>query len=50
MPTMLRISGKPTKIAFKILGVPSNLQKQHKTEEQKRIEQRLVAQETVRVR
>lgn len=49
MPCMPRIPGKATKIAFKILGVPANLQSK-RTPEQQRINQRLVFEETVRVR
>jgi phage terminase Nu1 subunit (DNA packaging protein) len=50
MPTMLRVPGKATQIAFKLLGVPLNMQKQYKTKEQRKIEQRLVFEETIRVR
>ena len=49
MPGMLRISGKTTKIAYKILGVPANM-KEKRTKEQKKINQRLLFEETVRVR
>jgi len=49
MPAIPRISGKATKIAYKILGVPANM-KFKRTPEQKRINQRLLFEETVRVR
>lgn len=47
---MLRYSKRATQIAFKILGTPSNMQKQKKTEEQKKIDERLVFEETFRAR
>lgn len=50
MPGMLRIKGKPTKIAYKVLGVPANMKEVKKTERDKKIEQRLTFEETVRVR
>ncbi len=46
---MLRPDPKATKIAFKILGVPPNL-KTKKTKIQKRINHRLLFEETQRVR
>lgn len=46
---MLRIPGKPMKIAFKILGIPANI-KSKRTEKQKAINKQLVFQETSRVR
>jgi hypothetical protein len=49
MPSMVRIHGKPEKIAFKILGTPPNL-KFKRTKEQRRINRRLFFEETARVR
>lgn len=49
MPAMPRIKGKPRKIAFSILGVPSNL-KDKKTALQKKIDRRLMYDNTQRVR
>lgn len=46
---MIRIKGKPTKIAYKILGVPANM-KDDKTKREREVDQRLTAEETVRVR
>lgn len=50
MPVMPRIEGKPKKIAYKILGVPQNIKNAKKDAEQKRIDRRLVFEETYRVR
>jgi hypothetical protein len=50
MPGMLRPKGKPKRIAYKVLGVPENMKEVRKTEREKRIEQRLIFEETVRVR
>ena len=49
MPAMPRISGKATKIAYSILGVPENM-KQDKSKKKSKQEKELVFQETVRVR
>ena len=49
MPAMLRIKGKPTKIAFDILGKPENL-KEHKSKKDRRINKRLTFEENYRVR
>lgn len=49
MPAMIRIKGKPERIAFKILGIPANLSS-HKDKEQRRINRRLIFEETARVR
>jgi len=49
MPAIPRISKKAQKIAFAILGVPVNLQVK-RTKQQKRVNQRLLFEETVRVR
>lgn len=50
MPVMPRIKGKPKKIAYKILGVPQNIKNDKPDERQKRINRRLVFEETYRVR
>ena len=49
MPTMIRIPGKPKKIAYKILGIPANIA-YRRDEIDKRINKRLVFEESVRVR
>ena len=49
MPTVVRIPGKATKIAYKILGKPSNLSYKP-TAKQKWINRRLEFEETARVR
>lgn len=49
MPAMPRIKGKATQIAFKILGTPESL-KFKRNKEQKRINKRLVFEETIRSR
>lgn len=49
MPAMPRIPGKPTKIAYKILGVPANIAF-HRTKEEKAVNKRLIYEETTRVR
>lgn len=49
MPSMPRIPGKPTKIAYKILGVPANIAFK-RTKEEKAINKRLIYEETTRVR
>jgi hypothetical protein len=50
MPAMPRMKGKATKIAYKILGVPANLRKEQKSKEQKKIDKRLLFEETSRAR
>jgi len=50
MPTMPRFSGKGKKVAYKVMGVPMNLRKPQKAKEQKRINKRLVYEETDRAR
>jgi len=47
MPAMPRLKGKSTKIAFAILGIPSNMIKDKKN---RYIEQRLVFDEISRVK
>lgn len=47
---MPRPDKKAQKIAFKILGVPANMQKKHMSEDQYRVERRLRFEETIRVR
>ena len=49
MPQAPRPKDKSRKIAYKILGVPENMKKQKKPKDNK-IDQRLVFEETVRVR
>lgn len=49
MPAMPRIKNKSTKIAYKILGVPSNIAHK-KTPEEKNINHKLRYEETSRVR
>jgi hypothetical protein len=49
MPTMIRIKGKPERIAFSILGTPSNI-KYKRSKKEKRINSRLIFEETTRVR
>jgi len=48
MPAMIRLKGKPTKIAFAILGTPSNMLKDKK--KNRYVEQRLVFDEISRVK
>lgn len=50
MPTMPRINSKATRIAFKILGKPENMQKQHRTPEQMKIRKRLLFEYTTKVK
>jgi hypothetical protein len=49
MPAMPRLSSKTTKIAYKIMGVPPNMQRKRKKKEDK-VNQRLIFEETIRVR
>jgi len=49
MPGMLRPKGKARRIAYKILGVPANLQSK-RTPEEKKINRRLIYEETWRSR
>lgn len=49
MPGMVRPKGKGKKIAFEVLGVPANMQ-EHKTPREKKVDERLTFEETVRVR
>jgi hypothetical protein len=48
MPAMPRLKGRPTKIAFAILGIPSNMLKDKKKNSY--VEQRLVFDEISRVK
>jgi hypothetical protein len=48
MPGMPRIRGKATKIAYSVLGKPLNMEKDVK--KNKNVEERLVFEETSRVR
>jgi hypothetical protein len=49
MPTMTRIPGKGTKIAYKILGVPANIA-YRPNKFAKKINRRLIYEETDRAR
>ena len=49
MPACPRIKGKPTQIAFKILGIPQNMRSK-RTKEREELDKRLTEEETVRVR
>ena len=49
MPTMIRMPGKPKKIAYKILGVPANIEYKRDSIE-KKINKRLIFEESTRVR
>jgi len=48
MPATPRPKGKPTKIAWGILGKPGNMEK--KSEKDRKIDKQLIFQETMRVR
>ena len=51
MPAMPRLDNKTTKIAYKIMGTPANIRSdKDKSKEQKKINKRLVFEETTRVR
>ena len=49
MAVQLRIKGKPTQIFYSVLGIPNNMRSK-RTKEQKKLDSRLVFEETVRVR
>ena len=49
MPIMIRPKGTPKKIAYKILGIPANMQNRH-TKEQDAIKKRLLFEQTARAR
>lgn len=49
MPGMPRISGKAKKIAYSILGKPSNMQ-QKLTSSESKVNKRLIYEETARVK
>jgi len=49
MPSMIRPKGKARKIAYSILGVPANIAYKP-TESQKKVNETLVFDETIRVR
>lgn len=49
MPAMPRMLNKATRVAYKIMGIPANIA--HKrTKEEKKINKRLMFEETFRVR
>ncbi len=50
MPAMPRPEGKGKKIAYDVLGAPANMVEKRKSKSQKKIDQRLVFEETVRSR
>lgn len=51
MPQATRFDKKTTKIAYKIMGTPANIRsEQEKTSKQKKIDKKLVFDETTRVR
>lgn len=50
MPVMPRPKGKATKIAYKILGKPVNMQKQNQNNKNSEIEKRILFENTERVR
>lgn len=47
---MIRPKGKAKQIAYKILGVPPNMQKQPESRLKKYVDRRLLFEETFRVR
>ena len=49
MAMMIRPKGKPKKIAYKILGIPSNMQNRDKKQDNQ-IRRRLTFEETARVK
>lgn len=49
MPVMPRMNNKAKKIAYNILGVPANMRTK-RTKSESKINQRLLFEETVRVR
>lgn len=49
MPGMVRPSGKAKKVAFSILGTPPNFL-DNKTKKDKKIDERITAEETMRVK
>ncbi len=49
MPTMIRAPGKAKKIAYKILGVPANIESKRDALDSK-INKRLIFEESIRVR
>ena len=50
MPAMPRPEGKGKKIAYDVLGVPQNMVQKKRSPKEKKIEQRLVFDETIRSR
>ncbi len=49
MAMMIRPKGKPKKIAYKLLGIPSNMQNRD-TKKDMRIRKRITFEETTKVR
>ncbi|MFI5332617.1 MAG: hypothetical protein ACHQVS_00790 [Candidatus Babeliales bacterium] len=50
MPMMPRPKGKARAICFRILGIPQNMQKRKHSEVEKKINERLLFEETSRAR
>lgn len=50
MPAAPRPSNKATKIAYKVVGIPPNLQAEKKSKRDKKVNERLIANETRLVR
>jgi hypothetical protein len=50
MPAMPRVKDKATKIAYRILGKPLNLQPNKEDKKQRKVRERLLFEETWRVR
>lgn len=50
MPAMVRPKGENAKIAYKILGVPANLDEKKPSKSQRYVNRRLVREETRRIR
>jgi hypothetical protein len=49
MPSMIRIPGKPKKIAYAILGRPANMNEK-RTPQESKVNKRLIWEETIKVR
>lgn len=49
MATALRKQGKPSQVFYAVLGIPCNMRSK-RTKEQRKLDRRLNAEETVRVR
>ena len=49
MPQALRVKGKPEQVFYAVLGIPNNMRSK-RTKAQQKLDRRLTAEETVRVR